>query len=178
MLWNLFLTFFKVGAFTFGGGYAMIPIIQQEIVEKKKWIDDNEFMDAIALAQASPGPVAVNTSIYVGHRLKGVKGAITCTLGTVLPSFLTILVIAMFFYQFRQNEILDKIFMGVRPAVVALIASAVYKLVKKSNFGYDKLLVAFVTILLIVFTGISPIWLVIMGGVGSVAINKIRGKSE
>lgn len=178
MLWNLFLTFFKVGAFTFGGGYAMIPIIQQEIVEKKKWIDDNEFMDAIALAQASPGPVAVNTSIYVGYRLKGVKGAITCTLGTVLPSFLTILVIAMFFYQFRQNEILDKIFMGVRPAVVALIASAVYKLVKKSNFGYDKLLVAFFTILLIVFTGISPIWLVIMGGVGSVAINKIRGKSE
>lgn len=174
MLWKMFITFFKIGAFTFGGGYAMIPIIQEEVVEKKKWIEDTEFMDAIALAQASPGPVAVNTSVYCGHKLRGVVGAIVCTLGTVLPSFLTILFIAMFFYQFRNNPILDQIFMGIRPAVVALILSAVYKMWKKSEFSYDKLIVVIGTILIIVLFDISPIWLVIAGGLGSFLINKIR----
>ena len=176
MLWNMFLTFFKIGAFTFGGGYAMIPIIQEEIVEKKKWIDDNEFMDAIALAQASPGPVAVNTSVYCGYKLKGFKGAIACTMGTVLPSFITILIIAIFFFQFRENAIIDQIFMGIRPAVVALIASAVYKMWKKAQYGYDKFAIALGTLLIIVFMDISPIWLVIAGGLGSVIINKLRVK--
>lgn len=174
MLKELFFTFFKIGAFTFGGGFAMIPIIQREIVENRNWIKDEEFIDAIALAQASPGPVAVNTSIYVGYKIKGIKGAIICTLGTVLPSFFTILIIAMFFYQFRQNDILDKVFMGIRPAVVALIASAVYKLVNKSYFGYDVFIVALITILLIIFTEISPVYLVVMGAVGSVVVNKVR----
>jgi chromate transporter len=172
----MFLTFFKIGAFTFGGGYAMIPIIQEEIVEKKKWIDDNEFMDAIALAQASPGPVAVNTSVYCGYKLKGFKGAIACTMGTVLPSFITILIIAIFFFQFRANAIIDQIFMGIRPAVVALIASAVYKMWKKAQYGYDKFAIALGTLLIIVFMDISPIWLVIAGGLGSVIINKLRVK--
>lgn len=177
MLLNLFITFFKIGAFTFGGGYAMLPIIQREIVEKKNWIDDEEFMDALAIAQASPGPVAVNTSIYVGYRLKGLKGAITCLLGTVLPSFLTILIIATFFYQFRENAIIDKIFLGIRPAVVALILAAVYKLMKKSKFTYDKLVVSLVTILIIVIFKTSPIWLVIAGAIGSVAWNKLKVKN-
>lgn len=173
MLWNMFITFFKIGAFTFGGGYAMIPIIQEEVVEKKKWIDDNEFMDAIALAQASPGPVAVNTSVYCGYKLKGFSGALACTLGTILPSFITILVIASFFYQFRSNPIIDRVFMGIRPAIVALILSAVYKMWKKSDFGYVKLIVAVATTLIVVFVDISPIWLVIVGGVGAVIIKSI-----
>ena len=176
MLWELFLTFFKIGAFTFGGGYAMIPIIQEELVEKKKWIDDIEFMDAIALAQASPGPVAVNTSIYCGYKLMGFKGALACTLGTVLPSFIIILIIANFFYQFRTNPIVDQIFMGIRPAVVALILSAVYKMWTKSQLGRDKFVVAVLTLLIIVFLDISPIWLVIVGGVGSVIVNKVKAK--
>ncbi|WFA08680.1 chromate transporter [Tissierella sp. Yu-01] len=174
MLWKMFITFFKIGAFTFGGGYAMIPIIQEEVVEKKKWIEDAEFMDAIALAQASPGPVAVNTSVYCGYKLRGVIGAIVCTLGTVLPSFFTILFIAIFFYQFKDNDIVSQIFMGIRPAVVALILSAVYKMWKKSKFSYDKLVVVIGTILIIVLFDISPIWMVIAGGLGSFLINKIR----
>ncbi len=175
MLWNMFVTFFKIGAFTFGGGYAMIPIIQEEVVEKKKWIDDEEFLDAIALAQASPGPVAVNTSIYCGYRLRGTIGAIVCTLGTALPSFITILVIAMAFYQFRGNAIIDKVFYGIRPAVVALILSAVYKMLVKANFGRQKLVVALGALLIMVFTNISPIWIVISGAVGSIIINKFKG---
>jgi chromate transporter len=170
----MFITFFKIGAFTFGGGYAMIPIIQEEVVEKKKWIEDGEFMDAIALAQASPGPVAVNTSVYCGYKLKGVTGAIVCTLGTVLPSFLIILLIAMFFFQFRNNTVIDQVFMGIRPAVVALILSAVYKMWKKSKFGYAKLAVVLGTILIIVLFDVSPIWLVIAGGLGSFLINKYK----
>lgn len=82
----MFLTFFKIGAFTIGGGYAMIPIIQQEIVDKKKWIEEEEFLDIIAISQGSPGPIAINVSIFIGYRLKGLKGAITCMLGTALPS--------------------------------------------------------------------------------------------
>ena len=174
MLWDMFKTFLKIGAFTFGGGFAMIPIIQAEIVDKRKWISSEEFMDAIAIAQASPGSMAVNSSIYVGYKLKGLKGAIACLLGTVLPSFIIILIIATFFYRFRDNRILDKVFLGIRPAIVALIASAVYQLIKNAGLGYDKLLVALATTLIIVFLGVSPIWLILVGAVGSVVINKIR----
>ena len=103
MLLEMFLTFFKIGAFTFGGGYAMIPIIQDEISVKRDWMKEEEFLDALAMAQGSPGAIAVNTSIYVGYKLKGVRGAIVATLGTVLPSFLIMLIIARFFFQFRNK---------------------------------------------------------------------------
>lgn len=176
MLFSMFITFFKIGAFTFGGGYAMIPIIQEEIVDKKKWIDDDEFMDAIAVAQGSPGPVAVNTSIYVGYKIKGLPGAISATLGTVLPSLLIILAIAMFFYQYRENAIIDKVFLGIRPAVVALILSAVYKMMKKSKFGYKRLLISLGTVLIIVFFSISPIYLIIAAGIGGIVYNKVKVK--
>ena len=176
MLLNMFITFFKIGAFTFGGGYAMIPIIQEEVVSKKKWIDDSEFMDALAVAQGSPGPVAVNTSIYVGYRIAGLPGALTAVLGTILPSFLIILLIAMFFYQFRDYAIIDKIFLGIRPAIVALILSAVYKLMRKTKFGYKRLLISLAALLAIVFLDISPIYLVIAGGVGAVIYNKVNSE--
>ncbi len=174
MLWKMFITFFKIGAFTFGGGYAMVPIIQEEVVEKKKWIDNEEFLDAIALAQASPGALAVNTSIYCGYKLKGRLGALACTMGTVLPSFITILVIAMVFYQFRSNPIIERIFFGIRPAVVALIASAVYRMLRIAKLGKAKLLLSLGALLIMVFTGISPIWIVIGGAVGSIIVNKVR----
>lgn len=172
MLLNLFLTFFKIGAFTFGGGYAMIPIIQREIVEKKKLIDNEEFMDAIALAQASPGPVAVNTSIYVGYRIKGFWGAIACTMGTVLPSFIIILLVAVYFYQFRQNPIIDKIFAGIRPAIVALILAAVYKMWTKSKRSWSKLIASAIATVLVIFLGISPIWIVLAGAIISVIYHR------
>ena len=172
MLWEMFIAFFKIGAFTFGGGYAMIPIIQEEIVNKKKWIKEDEFLDAMAIAQGSPGPIAVNTSIYVGYNVKGLPGAIVSLMGTVLPSFFTILFIAVFFYQYRDNPILDKIFLGIRPAVVALILSAVYKLLKSAKFGYGRMAVSIMTVLIIVFLGISPIYLVMAGAIGSILINK------
>lgn len=174
MLWKMFITFFKIGAFTFGGGYAMIPIIQNEIVDKHKWINEEEFIDALSLTQASPGPVAVNTSIYVGYKLRKIPGAIICTLGTVLPSFIVISIIARFFSVFKDNPAMTKVFMGVRPAVVALILAAVYKLFKsnmKDNI-YRKLAIILLTIGATMYLKISPIWIILGGAVALVVYNK------
>ncbi|MDR7869492.1 MAG: chromate transporter [Tissierellaceae bacterium] len=174
MLWEMFSIFFKIGAFTFGGGFAMIPIIQQEIVNNKSWIKDEDFIDIISIAQSSPGPIAVNTSIYVGYKIKGFKGAVVSALGTIMPSFIIILLIAMFFYQFNDNIIIQKIFLGIRPAVVALIISAIYSLVRKSHFNYMQLVLALGTTLIIAFMDINPIFMIILGVIISITINKIR----
>ena len=178
MLIDLFFTFFKIGAFTFGGGYAMLPIIQREIVENKGLISEEEFMDAIALAQASPGPVAVNTSVYVGYRIMGFKGAISSTLGAVLPSFIIILLIAAYFIKFRNNQIVERVFLGIRPAIVALILAAVYKMWIKTNRTYLKLFVAIGTVFIIIFLGISPIWVVISGALVSVIYHRFILKAD
>lgn len=174
MIFDMFKTFFKVGAFTIGGGYAMIPIIQKEIVDNKKWVKEEEFLDIIAISQGSPGPIAVNVSIFVGYKLQGLKGALACTLGTALPSFLIILLIATVFFQYRNNPIIEKVFLGIRPAVVALIASAVYKPAKQSKFDYKKIFISILTVLVIVFLGVSPIYLILIGGIGSVFYYKSK----
>lgn len=178
MLFEMFLTFLKIGAFTFGGGYAMIPIIQKEIATKRKWMNEREFLDAIALAQGAPGAVAINVSIYVGYRIKGIAGAIVAILGTVLPSFFIILIIAIFFFQYRDNLIIEKVFLGIRPAIVALIVSAVYKLTETAKLGYIAMTVSLAAALIIIFLGVNPIYLIIAGALGSVAINKIRKKEQ
>lgn len=176
MLWEMFITFFKIGAFTFGGGFAMIPIIKKEVVEKKNWIKDEDFIDIISIAQSSPGPIAVNSSIYVGYKIKGFSGAVSSGLGTVMPSFIIILIIAKFFSEFSDNIIIEKIFMGIRPAVVALIISAIYGLVKNTQFNKLQLFLAVVTALIIVFLDINPIYMIILGVIISIIINKTRNK--
>ena len=178
MILNMFLTFFKIGAFTFGGGYVMISIIMEEVVEKKNWLSNEEFMDALAIAQASPGSMAANISIFVGYKLKGARGAIACLLGAVLPAFLTILLVATFFYKVRDNVILERMFLGIRPAVVGLILSAVYRLMKSARFGYAQILVSIATVFVVVFLKVSPLWAILAGTVGSVVINKIKRNHE
>lgn len=173
MLWQMFLTFFRIGAFTFGGGFAMIPIIQEEIVEKRKWINEEDFLDTISIAQSSPGPIAVNISIFIGYRIKGFKGALICTLGAVLPSFFIILLIAMSFSKFKDNKILERVFAGIRPAVVALIFSAVYTLSYRSQFHYKGLTLAVIAALVIVVFNINPIYLILTGAIGSIILNKL-----
>lgn len=174
MIFEIFKTFFKIGAFAFGGGYGMIPIVQDEIVGKRKWIDEEEFLDAMAVAQGAPGAMAVNVSIYVGYKLKGVAGALAAVLGSVLPSFFIMIIIGKFFYQYRNNPLIDRAFLGIRPAVVGLILSAVYSLTKSAKLGYRKLAISVLTVLLIAFLDISPIYLVIAGGLGSILINKLK----
>lgn len=174
MLFEMFKTFFKIGAFAFGGGYGMIPIVQDEIVNKRKWIDEGEFLDAMAVAQGAPGAMAVNVSIYVGYKVKGVAGALCAVLGSVLPSFFIMIIIGKFFYQYRNNPIIDRAFLGIRPAIVGLILSAVYTLAKSARLGYRKLAVSVLSVLLIVFLDMSPIYLIMAGGLGSVLINKFK----
>lgn len=176
MLFQIFITFFKIGAFTFGGGYAMIPIIEDEISKKRGWMKQSEFIDVIALSQGAPGAIAVNASIYVGYQLMGLPGAIVATLGTVLPSFIIILVIAKFFFQFRNHPIIEKVFLGIRPAIVALILSAVYSLMKAAKFGYKRIIISLVIAAIIVFFGVSPIYLILLGALGSIGLNIIRDR--
>ena len=112
--------FFKIGAFTIGGGYAMVPLIENEIVTKRKWIAQDDFIDLLAISQSAPGILAVNISIFIGYKLRGIRGSIVTALGTILPSFIIILAIALFFHNFKDNPIVERIFKGIRPAVVAL----------------------------------------------------------
>ena len=125
--WQLFTSFFKIGAFTFGGGWAMISIIEREVVDKHNWIERNNFLDLLAVSQALPGILAVNIATSVGDRIKGLKGSILASLGTILPSFILILLIAIFLTpdMIKNNVVISSIFMGIRPAVVALIVAPV-----------------------------------------------------
>lgn len=177
-LLNAFIAFFKIGAFTLGGGYAMLPLIQAEVVDKKKWLSNEEFIDTIAIAQSSPGPVAVNSSIFIGYKLSGVIGSIVCTLGVVLPSFISILLIVKFLYQYRNNEIIDQVFSGIRPAVVALIFSSVYKLAKTSKLNKYTLLISLLSLMVIVLFNVSPIIVILLGGLGAVVYFKVKERKE
>jgi len=125
---SLFSTFFRIGAFTIGGGYAMIPLIQREIVDNKHWLDEEEFLNMIALAQAAPGVIAVNSAIFIGYRIGGWRGLIASVLGAVLPSFVIILLIAMVFRDICRYPAVEAVMKGMRPAVVGLLAAAVIRL--------------------------------------------------
>lgn len=164
-LFKLFLAFFRIGFFTIGGGYAMLPLIQKEVVDVNGWLNEEEFIDAIAISQSSPGAVAVNISVFIGYRLGGVVGAIVSTLGTVLPSVIIILVVAMFLYQYKDITIVEKVFLGIRPAVVALIASSVVMLAKGLGFSVERIVLAVISFVLIVFVNISPIFVILGGGI-------------
>ena len=120
--------FFKIGAFTIGGGYAMVPLIENEIVTKRKCITQDDFINLLAISQSAPGILAVNISIFIGYKLKGIPGSIITALGTILPSFIIILAIALFFHNFQDNVIVERIFKGIRPAVVALIAAPTFSM--------------------------------------------------
>ncbi len=158
---KFFWIFFKIGAFTFGGGYAMIPIIQKEMVEKEKLIDYEEFIDIIAVCQSLPGAIAVNTTIYVGYQLLGIMGAISALFGTVLPSFLVIIIMAVFYNQIKDIATIQLFFKGVRPAIVALIFVSAMKLgaaIEKKYFNILLMTGAFAAIA--VFNA-SPVFVII-----------------
>ena len=160
-LLQLFWTFFKIGAFTFGSGYAMIPMIEKEVVDRRKWFERDEFYDQFALASSAPGPFALNTAVFVGYKLKGWWGSLFAVLGAVLPSFLIILLIAMYLSGFRGNRYVEAAFKGIRPAVIALIAVPFINMLKKLPW-YFMLLGAAVAAV-ICYLGVSPIWFILAG---------------
>lgn len=144
----------------------MIPLIEEEVVNKHKWIAKEELLDLIAIAQSCPGVFAINISIFVGYKLRKTGGAIISSLGTALPSFLIILAIAMFFRQFEDNKVIAAMFCGIRPAVVALIAVPTFKLAKSVKLNRYTLWVPIVSALLIWLLGVSPIWVIVVAGLG------------
>lgn len=175
MFLQLFWTYLKIGTFTLGGGYAMLPLIQREVVDRKGWIDGEEFLNMIALAQAAPGLIAVNSAIFIGWRIGGWRGVCGAVLGAVLPSFLIILAIAMVFQDWKEIPAVEAAFKGIRPAVVALIAAPLVKLAKSAMKRTDRssnriqnadrnalfLLVSLAAALLIWLGHVNPVWVIL-----------------
>ena len=162
---KLFVTFAKIGMFTIGGGYAMIPLIEREIVAKQ-WMSKEEFMEMFALTQSLPGVFAVNISVFVGYKLYKVGGSLVCALATILPSFVVMMLIAMFFARFQDNEVMIRIFNGIRPAVVALILFPCISAVRALKLKYFQLVAPAIATVLIWQFGLSPIYIVLAGIIG------------
>ena len=171
---DIFTCFAKIGAFTIGGGYAMIPIIQKEVVDKRGWISEEDFMDVLAISQSAPGILAVNISIFLGHKLKGTKGSIVATLGSTLPSFTIILMIAMFFAGYQDNPTIMAIFKGIRPVVVSLIAVPMINMAKKAKLNFYTGSLAVITALLIIFMKVSPLYILLVVAVVFTALTVWR----
>ena len=159
-LWRIFAVFAKVGAFTIGGGYAMIPVIQDEM-NRRGWISEEELPDIVALSQSAPGVMAVNISIFAGYRLRGIRGSIAATLGSITPSFLIILAIAMFFSAFKDNPWVERAFKGIRPVVVSLIAVPMVNMARKSCKTWWAWLLAVASLLLVALLNVSPLYIIL-----------------
>ena len=171
---SIFWSFLKIGAFTFGGGYAMIPLIQHEVITCKRWLTEKEFSDLLTLAQAAPGPISLNTAVFVGYKQRKYLGSLAAIFGVVLPSFVIILLVAMFFANVRHNHWVDAAFKGMRPAVVALIVAPIVGLTK--GMRWWMVAVALATALLVWYFGISPVWFLVGGALGGALYAASRGK--
>lgn len=169
---KLFTTFFRIGLFTFGGGYAMIPLLERDIVERNAWVGKEEFVDLLAVAQSAPGVFAVNMAVFIGYRLRGKRGALAASVGCVVPSVAIILLIAIFFRQFRHIETVNNIFMGLRPVVVALIAVPVFNVARSAGIGWKNVWVPLLSALLIVAFGVSPIYIIMFAAIAGLLCNK------
>ena len=166
MLWRLFLSFLKIGAFTFGGGYAMVPLIEREVIDNRGWVAREDFLDLLTIAQSAPGPIALNTAVFVGYRIAGLWGALSALMGIVLPAFTIILLVAIFFADVRDNRVVDAAFKAMRPAVVALIVAPIVGLLKGVN-RWLWILSAAVAVAIWYF-GISPVYLLAAGAVAGI----------
>lgn len=164
--WELFRSFFKIGLFTFGGGYAMIPLIQNEVVARRGWVENERFLELLTLAQSAPGPISLNTAVFVGYNLKKWKGALSAILGVIIPSFVIILAIAVYFADFKDNGIVEAAFKGMRPAVVALIVAPVFGLSK--GMGGYRIGLAVIAAAAVWRLVVSPIWFILAGAAGGI----------
>ncbi len=175
-LWQLFATFFKTGLFTFGGGYAMIAILQEELVDKKKWITNQDMLDMIVVAESTPGVIAVNTATSVGYKTRGVLGAIIATLGVVLPSFLIISVLSYLIEAFQSNVWYQSAFKGIQACVTVLVVNAftkMFKQIEHDAYNYIAFVVAFA---IAAFTNFSVIYLILIGGVCGFIVTLLKDK--
>jgi chromate transporter len=171
---DLFITFLKISTFTVGGGPAMLPLIEQSAVYDKKWITEEEFVDMVALAQSIPGPIAVDTAVYIGYKVAGMPGSLSALLGATLSAFVAILVIAIYFANLNQNKGVEAVFKGLRPAVVALLSIPVLKMAKSLKINPKTFIIPVVTVVLVSFYNISAVFIIIASGLGGLAYGSIR----
>lgn len=170
MLLELFLAFAKIGAFSFGGGYAMIPLISNEVVNAKQWLSMQEFIDVIALSQATPGPIAINSATYVGYKVTGFWGSVAATLGVVTPSVVVMLILGSLFFRYREMPFVKDIFKGIRPVVVVLIVSAALSVVPSTLTGIVQGVVAAASIVAIIGFNVDPIVVLLAAGALGLAL--------
>lgn len=162
---DLFSTFFKIGAFTFGGGYAMIPLIQKEVCENKKWVTEKDILDIIAIAESTPGPISVNTATFVGYKLAGIWGAMFATFGLILPSFIIIAIISLVLKEFESIKIVQYAFFGIRAGILALILKAFFTMYKACPQNTLSNLLIILAFSLVVFFDINAIIVIITCGI-------------
>ncbi len=171
---ELFWSFFKVGGFTIGGGYAMIPLMQREIVDTHHWIEEEEFLDHVALSQAMPGVFAVNMASMIGYRLRGVRGAVVSVVGNIILPIAIILLIAVFLRSLRDIPVVEHVFMGLRPAVVALIAAPVFNMARSAKVRWSNCWIPVASALLIWLLGVSPILVVLVAALGGYLYSRLE----
>jgi len=173
-LLELFIAFFKVGLFTIGGGYAMLPMLRKEVVDKHGWATDEEMMDYFAVGQSTPGIIAINTSTFIGYKYKGLIGALVSTLGMVTPSWIIIISIAAFYQEFADNHLVEAAFSGVRIVVVVLILNAVIKMGKKSLKDTISVLIFLITFFLVALLQAQAIYIIVTAAILGIVINSLR----
>ena len=176
-LWRLFGVFAKMGAFTIGGGYAMLPLIEDEMT-RRGWISQEDIHDIIVLAQSAPGILAVNMAIFTGHKIRGLKGSIAAAIGATLPSLVIILLIAIFFTEFKDNPFVQRFFQGVRPAAVALIAVAAVRVARSGCKSWWTWLIAAAALLAVAFLQVSPIWIILATLSVAICVSLLLQKKE
>lgn len=164
LLWTIFATYFKIGLFSFGGGYGMVAMMQHEVVEVHAWLSMEQFTDAIAVSAVTPGALAVNSATFVGHRLAGLPGAIVGVFGVVLPSFLIMVGLATLFLKYKDHQTVKAVFQGIQPAIIALILAAAYKLGAGQHFTTGEYVIMLVAFVAIAFFKLHPIWLIVSAG--------------
>ena len=170
---QIFLSFFRIGAFTFGGGYAMIPLIQHEAVEKRKWVTDEDILDIVAIAESTPGPIAINSATFVGYRAAGILGSVCATLGVVLPSFVIILALSFVLAQFQQVQAVQYAFYGIRAGVLALLIKALWTMYTKSPKGWAAYVVMGAALILTAVFSVNVIFVIIGCAVFGIITSRI-----
>ena len=177
MIWQLFTSFWRIGTFTVGGGYVMIPLMEKELVDRRQWLSHDDFLDTLALSQAMPGVFAVNMATAVGYRLRGIPGVVAAVLGNILMPILLILLLAIFFRHFRDNPIVERIFLGLRPAVVALIAAPVFNMARRAQISWANCWIPVAAALLIWLLGVSPILIILVAALAVLLYGKLKIKN-
>ena len=173
---QLFFTFMKIGAFTLGGGYAMLSMVEKAVVDKKRWIPSDEFWDMIAIIQSLPGVFAVNTALYVGHKINGVRGAVAAMLGAIIPSITIILLLATVFREYRDLPVVERVFKGIRPCVVALILAPSLRMIKSAKVTWKTAIIPILAVFLIWWCKVSPAIVILAALAGSIIYALIMEK--